>query len=156
MDISNNLKEFFYELKLQNITATEIAIKLNISKKTLSNYINGDRYLPLEHLNSLCNMFYVSADYILGLTDKKQYSNYKYIENLDKITIGKNLKNFRKEIKVSQDFLANEIDSNKASISKYENGINLILTFNLYLLAKKYNVSVDYLLGKTDEPKYLS
>ena len=57
---------------------------------------------------------------------------------------------------MSQDFLANEIDSNKASISKYENGINLILTFNLYLLAKKYNVSVDYLLGKTDEPKYLS
>ena len=31
MDISNNLKEFFYELKLQNITATEIVIKLNMS-----------------------------------------------------------------------------------------------------------------------------
>ena len=69
MDIANNLKKFFEEQKILGITAVDIAKKLNISKKTLSNYLNGDAYIPLEHLNNLSNIFDVSIDYLLGRTE---------------------------------------------------------------------------------------
>ncbi len=155
MDISNNLKFFFEGKKLENITATEIAKQLNISKSTLSNYINGDAYIPLEHLNKICNIFNVSIDYIFKFTTKENYSNYQKIEKLDTILIGKRLKNIRKELKITLDDLAHLIGVNKSTLSRYENGKNLILTITLYTICKKYKISADYLLGKIDNPKYL-
>ena len=155
MDISNNLKFFFEGKKLENITATEIAKQLNISKSTLSNYINGDAYIPLEHLNKICNIFNVSIDYIFKFTTQENYSNYQKIEKLDTILIGKRLKNIRKELKITLDDLAHLIGVNKSTLSRYENGKNLILTITLYTICKEYKISADYLLGKIDNPKYL-
>ncbi len=153
MDISNNLKRFLEEKKYDNITATSIAKVLNISKKTLSNYVNGDAYIPLKHLNSIANYFDVSIDYILGLS--KESFDFKHIDELDKVLIGKRLKGLRKNLNLSQTDLANVIGVNKSSISKYESGKNLILTIVLYTICKKYNISADYLLGRIDEPKNL-
>lgn len=156
MDFFNNIKRFFEQKKSENITATSIANKLNISKKTLSNYINGDAYIPLEHLNSLSNIFNVSIDYILGLSQVEKYAENLYIENLDAAEIGKRIKNFRHENKISQEKLANIACLNKSSISRYESGKNLILTLPLYLICKKFHVSADYLLGKINNPQNLS
>lgn len=153
MDFSINLKNFFEQKKSENITATSIADKLNISKKTLSNYINGDAYIPLEHLNNLCNIFDVSLDYIFGLNKKEQYPNSINITKLNAAEIGARIKTFRKEHKISQQKLANILGLNKSCISRYESGQNLILSLPLYILCKEYNVSADYLLGKINEPQ---
>lgn len=155
MDISDNFKNFFSELKYNNITAKSVAEKLNISYKTLSNYINGERYLPLEHLNAISNMFNIKVDYILGLSKIREYTNKIMEENLNSHDIGLRIKEIRSDLKINQCELAKEIGTSKYNLSRYENGKNLILTLNLYLLCKKYNVSADYLLCKTDEPKYL-
>ena len=156
MDLSNTLKKFFEEIKVvQNITATSIANSLNISKKTLSNYINGDAYIPLEHLNTISNILNISVDYILELSDIKLPKKIKKIDNLNAIDIGTRLKSIRKELKLTQEELAKTIGINKSSISKYESGKNLILTISLYTICKKYNISADYLLGKTDKPIYI-
>ena len=144
MNISDNLKEFFEIKKMDNITASSIANDLGISKKTLSNYINGDAYIPLIHLNKLANLFNVSIDYLLGLSNLENYENNKQIEQLDSDLIGKNLKTVR-----------NLIGVNKSSISRYENGESLILTICLYTFCKEYQISADYLLGKS-ENKYIS
>ncbi len=155
MEISDNLKKLFEKLKNENITATEIAKKLNISKKTLSNYINGDAYIPIEHLNNLSNILNTSIDYILGLSKNIKYSKYKNIENLNPIEIGSRIKKYRKENKITQDKLAQSIGITKSSISRYESGKNLILTICLYTICKKYHISADYLLGKIDyKPKW--
>lgn len=153
MDFSINLKSFFEQKKSENITATSIANKLNISKKTLSNYINGDAYIPLEHLNNLCNIFDVSLDYILGLSKKEQYLNSININKLNAAEIGARIKIFRKKNKISQQKLADILGLNKSSISRYESGKNLILSLPLYILCKEYNVSADYLLGKINNPQ---
>ena len=155
MNISDNLKEFFEIKKIDNITASSIANDLGISKKTLSNYINGDAYIPLIHLNKLANLFNVSIDYLLGLSNLENYENNKQIEQLDSDLIGKNLKTVRKELKISQEKIANLIGVNKSSISRYENGESLILTICLYTFCKEYQISADYLLGKS-ENKYIS
>lgn len=150
MNISNNLKNFFDSKKLEGITATEIARKINISKKTLSNYINGDAYIPLKHLNAISNIFNISIDYLLGLNSNKNYQNSKTLLNLDKKLIGHRLKEWRTQNKITQVELAKLTGINKSNISKYENGKNLILTICLYSICKNYKVSADYFLGKID------
>lgn len=42
------------------------------------------------------------------------------------------------------------------TICAYEKGRNTIATPYLYQVCKKYGVSADYLLGRTDEPIYLN
>ncbi len=150
MDISENIKYFLEEQRYNNISASSIAKMLNISKKTLSNYANGDAYIPLKHLNELSNLFDVSIDYILGFNKKKKYKNMKKLDVLNSELIGKRLKDCRKKLNISQSDLANNIGINKSSISKYESGKNLILTVVLYSICKDYKISADYLLGKID------
>lgn len=148
MDIANNLKNFLEMKKIDKITASSIATYLGISKKTLSNYVNGDAYIPLTHLNKLCNFFNVSLDYLLGLTQEENYKDNIKIDNLDSISIGKRLKETRKNLKISQEQVANIIGVNKSSISRYEQGNTLILTICLYTYCQKYNISSDYIIGK--------
>ena len=148
MDISNNLKDFFENKKIDKITASSVADKLGISKTTLSNYINGDAYMPLVHLNQLCNLFHVSIDYLLGLSKLENYLDNIELEELNPQEIGKRLRNIRKNLKINQDMIASLVGVNKSSISRYEKGESLILTVVLYTFCKKYNISADYLLGK--------
>ena len=148
MNISNNFKEFLENKKIDKITATSIANYLGISKKTLSNYVNGDAYIPLNHLNKLSNLFDVSIDYLIGLTDKENYKDNIKIDSLDPISIGQRLKETRKNLKVSQEQVAHIIGVNKSSISRYEHGETLILTICLYTFCQKYNISSDYIIGK--------
>ena len=148
MNISNNLKEFLENKKIDKITATSIANYLGISKKTLSNYVNGDAYIPLNHLNKLSNLFDVSIDYLLGLTEKETYKDNIKIDSLDPVSIGQRLKETRKNLKVSQEQVAHIIGVNKSSISRYEHGETLILTICLYTFCQKYNISSAYIIGK--------
>ena len=53
----------------------EIAKLLNISQQYYSEYENGKRPLPIEHLIKLCIFYGISSDYILGLP-----KGLKYIE----------------------------------------------------------------------------
>lgn len=52
-------------------TQSELAHYLNIAQNTYSQYENGKRELPLDSLIKLCKYYNVSADYILGITNKK-------------------------------------------------------------------------------------
>ena len=49
----------------------ELADYLHIKQNTYSQYENGQRQLPIEVLIKLAKYYKVSADYILGLSDKK-------------------------------------------------------------------------------------
>ena len=94
----------------------------------------------------------MSIDYLLGLTDIKQYKN---VLKADKIVAGIRLKEFRKEKKLTQVKLASILNTAFSSIAFNEKGRNYIATPFLYTICSKYHISSDYLLGKTKEPKYL-
>ena len=51
-------------------TQQEIANILGTSQTMYARYERGANELPLHHLITLCRYYGVSADYILGLTDK--------------------------------------------------------------------------------------
>ena len=51
-------------------TQQEIADYLGTSQTMYARYERGANELPIRHLIMLCKYYGVSADYILGLTDK--------------------------------------------------------------------------------------
>ena len=76
-------------------------------------------------------------------------------KNINKEILKKRIKDLRIENNLTQKELANILNIDSSTISKYEHGINVIATPFLYTICKKYNISADYLLGKIDNPKYL-
>ena len=150
MNYSEKMKEIRNE---NNILQKEIAKILNISVYTYSHYETKDAIIPIKHLISFCNNFNITLDYIFNLSNQKEYA---YIRNEINLQLaGLRLKEFRKDKKITQNKLALELNTTQGVIANYERGRTLIATPFLYTICKKYNISMDYLLGRSDTPKYL-
>ena len=144
------------ELRERNgITQKELAKYLEIDAKLYSHYETEDRIIPCKHLYAISLYFNVSLDYLFGFTNIKNYETNKKL-NINKGEVGIKLKEFRKELKLTQTKLADILNTTQSVIAEYEKGKNLIATPFLYTICKKYNISADYLLGKIDNPKYLN
>ena len=63
------------------------------------------------------------------------------------------LKELRKQRKISQLKLAMDLNLNQNSISRYENGEREADYSTLIAFADYFNVSLDYLLERSDNPK---
>ncbi len=66
------------------------------------------------------------------------------------------LKALREEKRISQQKLALELNVSQASISKYEKGLAEPDIPMLCMMAEYFRVSVDYLLGRTDQKNYFN
>jgi HTH-type transcriptional regulator, competence development regulator len=66
--------------------------------------------------------------------------------------LGDRLRRLRLEKKLTQEELGKKINVTKVSISGYENGNRTPDTETLQKLADFFNVTTDYLLGRTDNP----
>lgn len=130
-----------------NLKQKDIAKLLNITQQTYSLWENGTKIIPLKHLNSLCNYYNVSMDYVLGLSNVRKYDIVNNV--IDKNLIGKRLKKFRKEKNITQEELASILNTTHSTISAYESGKTTILTAFAYEICKRYNISMDYLCGRT-------
>lgn len=132
-------------------TQKEMAELLNISRSTYAGYENGIDSIPLLKLNIFCNHFGICLDYICGLTKTKKYQVIK--KNIDANIVGDNLKKIRKSNNDTQEKISKIINIDRSSYARYELGENLILTSVLIDFAKHYNISIDYICGKTNENK---
>lgn len=63
------------------------------------------------------------------------------------------LKFLRKQKNITQLKLAMDLNMNQNTISRYENGEREAGYQELIKIADYFNVSIDYLLGRTDNPK---
>ncbi len=64
-----------------------------------------------------------------------------------------NLRKLRKQKNLTQIALQMQTGIEQALLSKYETGDRIPPTENLIILADFYNVSIDYILCRTDNPK---
>ena len=136
-----------------NLKQYEIAEILQLAPTTYSNYENEYKLMPIKYLNELYNLFSVSIDYVFQFTNLKVYkSEHKQVNRKSSVL---RLKELRIKKRITQNTLADFLKVSQSTISNIESGINIISTPFLYQICKKYNISADYLLGKTDEPKYL-
>ncbi|WP_219716762.1 helix-turn-helix domain-containing protein, partial [Clostridioides difficile] len=72
------------------------------------------------------------------------------------LVLSKNLKDLRIKKGLTQEQVAKDLMTTKVSISRYENGTREPKIEMLDSLSNYYNVSVDYLLGKTSIENYIT
>ncbi len=135
-----------YNLREDNdLYQKDIAKVVGIKARTYSSWETGNKIIPLKHLNTLCNYYDVSMDYVLVLYNTKGNSKIRKIKTLNKIEIGKRIKMIREKYNLTVRDLANKLNTTPSTISAYENGKTLILTAFAYQICKEYNVSLDWL-----------
>ena len=139
------IKDLRDDYDLNQVKMAEI---IGVSKSNYARWETDENIIPLKHLNSVCNYFNVSMDYMVGLSNDQNYKNIN--KKLNKELIGKRLKTFRNENNLSQEVLAKEINTSHSTISAYETGKTMLLTAFAYDIAKKYNISMDWLCGRID------
>ena len=131
------------DLRIDNdISQRQMAKILNISPDNYYDYEHGRSNFPLDKLNTFVNYFHVSFDYITGLSNEK----INYDNNINTNILVKRLKEVRKNNYLSQNKVAKILDDPQISV---------IPISKLYLLSKYYNISIDYLLGKTNKKSIL-
>ena len=90
---------------------------------------------------------HLSIDYVLGLTDTKNY--HDQISGVDLSIMAERVKEICKSNQLTNLALATLIHSCESNIRNYKNGKYLILTTFLLELHLKFNYSIDWILGKT-------
>ena len=141
----NRIKDLRDDNDLSQVKMAEI---VGVSKSNYARWETDENIIPLKHLNKVCNYFNVSMDYITGLSNKRNYKGIN--KKLNKELIGNRLKTFRTENNLSQEALAKEINTSHSTISAYETGKTMLLTAFAYDIAKKYNISMDWICGRID------
>lgn len=141
-----NFERLYFLREDKDLTQEQLGKALNVSRVAISQWESNKEIIPLTKLNMYSNYFNVSLDYIVGLSDEKQTNNLNI--KLDKKLIGTRLQKFRNKFNITQEQLANELNTSHSTISAYESGKTLILTGFAYTIAKKYNISLDWLCGK--------
>lgn len=138
----------FFKLKEvredHDLTQNDIGKLLSISRQNYSRWETGEKIIPLKHLDTLSNYYQISFDYLCGLSKENNYKK----SNISKERIGNRLTEFRKENNITQKELADVLNTTHSTISAYESGKTTILTIFAYEIAKKYNISMDWICGK--------
>ena len=143
----NNLRWCREELEM---TQAELGYIFGVSDATVRSWETAHDSMPLPKLIKFCNMYNYSLDFVCGLIRR----NIKYGKfETDKVKIGKKLKELRTKLNLSQQALADECKISQTTYSGYETGHYLINTSNLYYICKTYNVSMDWLVGRTSKIK---
>ena len=137
----------------KELTQKDLSDLIKIHSATYSQFERESSIIPIKRLNTFANFFNVSIDYLFGFTNNRQYKNNQKDINLE--LSGQRIKEFRKTNKITQVKLSTFLNTTQSNLVGYEKAKFPISTPYLYMICKKYQLSADYLLGKTNEPKYL-
>lgn len=133
-----------YEL---NMTQIELAKILGVHSSTISGWENRKDWIPIKRLIKFANLFNYSLDYIFGLVPKNVLFDKIQI---DLPSLAKNLKTLRIMNNMTQEQVAEKLNTNQNNYTHYETGINIIPTSFLYDLTKIYKpFSIDKLFNRT-------
>lgn len=129
-----------------DLTQEEIANKLNVKRSACSLWEIGINTIPLNYLNTFCNLFNLSIDYVLELSNIKNYSLIN--DNIDFNILSNRLKEIRLREHKTQENIALLLNTSHSTWGAYENGKVKIPTIFIYTFAKEYKCSVDWLCGR--------
>lgn len=142
----NRLKELRKE---KNLYQKDIAKELSMSQNGYSQYETELSNISTAKLRKLAIIFNVNIDYILNLTDIKTPYNPSHIiktaNNMNR------LKDVREDRDLLQIDIAKILNMSQNGYSQYETSYCDIPITKLIILAKYYDVPIDYLLYLTDE-----
>ena len=128
------------------LSQQEMANMLKVGLSTYKLYESNVNVMRLRELNVISNFFNVSLNALLNLTTNENFKeafpiNYKFLKY--------NIRLLRKNANLTQRDLAKCFNMSVNSISSFETEPRKMPATYLYSLAKKFNVSADYICGRT-------
>ena len=110
-----NLERLFFLREEKNLTQTDMAKILNVSRVAVSQWETGKEIIPLQKLNIYSNYFNVSLDYILKLSDIKEYKIVN--TSIDSKIVGERLLSTRRKFNLTQTKLSDFLITTHSTIS---------------------------------------
>ena len=139
----NKLKNLREELDL---TQKDFSKKIGCSRSAYSLWEINENAIPLYYLNKISNEFNVNIDYLINLSNKKEIKFKK--KEINKVDLGQRIRQARKNKHLTQEKLADKLNTTHSVISAYENGKTKVPTLFLIEIAKLTNTSLNWLLNK--------
>lgn len=84
-----NFERLFFLREEKDLTQEDMGKILNVSRVAISQWETGKEVIPLEKLNIYSNYFNVSLDYILQISNVKQYKIIN--KSIDPKKVGKRI-----------------------------------------------------------------
>ncbi len=149
MAISKDFQKRFIEL------SAEIDVKrkdkkaeiIGINRSTFSRAINYGIIPKTSSLIRIADYFNISVDYLIASTDDEYFAkstqSKNFLERLEELRLERKIKT---RYELSQELLIH-----RNNISQWYKLNCLPLIDDLIIIADYFNVSVDYLLGRTDD-----
>lgn len=124
-------------------TQAEVAALLGISDNAITRYEKGQREPSLKNLKKLASHFNVSVDELIADIETEPMQKRKPMNNLQKLRVERGM---------TLDELSNETGINRVTINQYERNARRKSMGSFIKLADYYDVSLDYLFNRTNEP----
>ena len=123
---------------------------LKTTRSTYSQWELGINDIPILKANELANFYKVSLDYLLGISNINYQTKR---QEIDFDLMRKRMKELRKKLNQTQEAVGRKIGFDQRLYAHYEKGTRIPKTFKLMYIAKYFNVSMDYLVGRSDIKK---
>ncbi len=133
----------------ENISKRKLSIGTNVDRKSITTYLEGSCLPRYDALARIADYFEVSTDYLLGLKEADVYCYHTkcQIQEIPALFVSR-LKSLMQEKGLSQGKLAKKLEMQQASISKWIRMRTMPETFVFIDLAKEFDCTVDFLLGR--------
>lgn len=146
-EFQNRFKELLQDLNITNKTLA--AEKIGITYVTFSKALNYGIVPKIAVLIKLADFFNVSIEYLLAMTDEEYFE-----KSANPKTFPERLNYLREKKGIPTIYvLADQIHIHRNIIGQWINKNYIPELDNLEIIADFFNVSLDYLLGRTDYEK---
>jgi len=145
MDILAKVQERIKELMAERgMNVTKLAAALGVNPSTVSRYVRGVSLPTYGQFVKLLEIFNCSADYFLGITDVDVVDGaWREVPTFDV-----RFRALLQEYNLSQYALHKKTGFSYDNFNKWLKGIRSPYLDNLVRLAKAFECSVDYLIGR--------
>lgn len=149
MAISKEFQERLQELadELVGKNKTQKANNINIDQSSFSRAYNYGIVPKTPTLIKIADYFNISIEYLMGITDNEHFEKAQNPK-----TFLERLSELRAEKKKKANYaLSQDVHIHRNNIRQWYKIQCLPLIDDLIILADYFNVSIDYLLGRTDD-----
>lgn len=139
--LSENLKELMFE---RGLNQTTLAAAMNTCSSKISSYLTAKRAPNYDTFIALIEFFHCSADFLLGLKEEPyEQGNYRSVQ-----PFGKRLREILQQSGTSQYLFVKQSRISWGVFYNWIAGKSNPSVDNLVRVAKYFDCSVDYLLGR--------
>lgn len=124
------------------LTKSQFAREMGLTPSTIGNLEHARKRPGLDTVIQMADFFGVSVDYLLG----------RFAEPSETAGFPQRARQLRKARKLSQADLAAAVGTSGRNYNRYENGSQQPTLPVLLRLAEFFDVSLDYLIGFTENP----